>query len=62
MNDKNLALTRWKKDETEFHVALSFDGTNSKRCRIPKPVIEFLGDPESLKFVIRGKSIIVIKD
>jgi hypothetical protein len=53
-------LTRWKKDETTFHVALSFDGTNSKRCRIPKPIIDFLGDPESLKFVIHGKKIQVI--
>jgi len=55
-------MTRWKKNETEFPVSLSFDGTNSKRCRIPKPIIEFLGDPEKLKFVIRGKGIIVTAD
>lgn len=42
--------------------SLSFDGTNSKRCRIPKPIIEFLGEPENLKFVIRGKGVIVTND
>ena len=55
-------MTRWKKDETEFPVSLSFDGTNSKRCRIPKPIIDFLGNPEGLKFVINGRKIQVIAD
>ena len=55
-------LTRWKKDETEFHVALSFDGTSSKRCRIPKPIIDMLGDPNTLKFVVRGNTITVTSD
>ena len=52
-------LTRWKKGETEFHVALSFDGASSKRCRIPKPIIDMLGDPNTLKFVIRDNAITV---
>jgi len=43
-------------------MATPFDGTNSKRCRIPKPVIEFLGDPDALKFAIKGKNIVVTKD
>jgi len=55
-------LTRWKKGEKEFSVKLTFDGTNSTICRVPKPIIDFLGDPESLKFVIRGKGIIVTRD
>jgi len=52
-------MTRWKKDETEFPVSLSFDGTNSKRCRIPKPIIDFLGDPESLKFNLKNGKVII---
>jgi hypothetical protein len=55
-------LTRWKKDQKEFLVKLSFDGTNSTICRVPKPIIELLGSPENLKFIIRGKGIIVTKD
>ena len=55
-------LTRWKKDQKEFSVKLAFDGKNSTICRVPKPIVEFLGNPENLKFVIRGKGIIVTKD
>jgi len=55
-------LPRWKKDTKEFSVKLTFDGANSKICRVPKPIIDFLGEPENIKFVIRGKGIIVIKD
>lgn len=55
-------MTRWKKDTKEFSVKLTFDGTNSTICRVPKPIIKFLGDPESLKFVIRGKGIIITSD
>jgi hypothetical protein len=55
-------LTRWKKDQKDFSVKLSFDGTNSTVCRVPKPIIEFLGNPENLKFMIRGKGIIVTSD
>ena len=53
----NLCMTRWKKDTTEFLVKLSFDGRNSTSCRVPKPILEFLGNPNSLKFTIRGKHI-----
>lgn len=55
-------MPRWKKDQKEFSVKLTFDGANSTICRVPKPVMEFLGDPENLKFVIKGKEIIVTKD
>ena len=55
-------MPRWKKDQKEFSVKLTFDGANSTICRVPKPVMEFLGDPENLKFVIKGKGIIVTKD
>ncbi len=55
-------LPRWKKDQREFSVKLTFDGANSKICRVPKPIIELLKDPERIKFVIRGKGIVVTKD
>ncbi|MDH3311583.1 MAG: hypothetical protein OEM28_00350 [Nitrosopumilus sp.] len=55
-------MTRWKKNQKEFSVKLTFDGANSTICRVPKPIIEFLGKPENLKFVIRGKGIVVTSD
>jgi len=53
-------LTRWKKDEKEFEVKLSDDGKNSIICRVPKPILEMLGNPESIKFTILGKKIVVV--
>ncbi|MDE1829230.1 MAG: hypothetical protein KGI25_02795 [Thaumarchaeota archaeon] len=50
-------MTRWKKDEKEFDVKLTFDGTNSWVCRVPKPILEKLGMPEKIKFVLEGKKI-----
>lgn len=53
-------MTRWKKDETEFTVGISYSEKRGIQSYIPKPIIEFLGEPESLKFVIKGKNIQVV--
>ena len=56
-------MTRWKKDEKEFDVSLTKsenkDGSQSRICRVPKPITEFLNDPTSIRFVIEGRKIIV---
>ena len=54
-------LTRWKKDETKFKVKLSDDGRHSTICRVPKPIINFLNNPDSIEFIIKDKKIIVRK-
>jgi hypothetical protein len=53
-------LARWKKDVKEFEVKLSDDGSGSIICRVPKPVLEMIGNPDSIKFEILGKKIIVV--
>jgi len=57
-----MLLTRWKKDETEFTVSLNLDESRGAICIVPKPIVEKLGNPDKIKFVIRGKGIVVIKD
>jgi len=52
-------LSRWKKDEKEFSVTLGDDKSGSLICRVPKPILDRLGSPSSIKFVILGKKIIV---
>ncbi len=52
-------LTRWKKDEKDFLVKISDDGRHSTICRIPKPILEFLNNPDSIRFVIEGRKILV---
>ena len=38
-------MPKWKKDETEFLVSVSNDGNGSNVCRIPKPILKKLGNP-----------------
>jgi len=52
-------LTRWKKDEKAFEVKLTDDYRGSIYCRVPKPIIEKLGNPEKIKFEIQRKKITV---
>ncbi len=55
-------MTRWKKDETEFTVSLNLDESRGAICIVPKPIVEKLGNPKKIKFVIRGKGIMVTKN
>ena len=51
-------MPRWKKNETEFTVRVNAD-RHVRVCRIPKPVIEMLGDPDSITFHMSGNGIAV---
>lgn len=50
-------MTRWKYGETEFTVKLSDDGRHSTICRVPRPIVEFLNNPDSVKFTIEGQRV-----
>lgn len=56
-------MTRWKSDTTECTVRVSRGrnrgGTPDRTCRVPRPVAEALGDPDSLKFVIVNGQVVV---
>ena len=56
----NNCMPKWKKDSSEFTVSISYSDTRGSQSYIPKPIIDFLGEPESLKFIIKGKIIQVI--
>lgn len=51
-------MPRWKKDETKFTVSVNVD-RHVRVCRIPKPIIDMLGDPDSLTFSVKGGKIMV---
>lgn len=53
-------LTRWKEGEKKFEVKLTNDFRGSIYCRVPKPIIEMLGNPEKIKFEVLRKTIRVI--
>jgi len=53
-------MTRWKKDAKEFTVGISYDDTRGIQSYIPKPIIEKLGEPESIKFEIKKNGSIIV--
>ena len=54
-------MTRWKKDVKEFEVGVNFVEGRGYSSSIPKPIMELLGNPNSIKFVIRkGNRIEVV--
>ncbi|MCE9652620.1 MAG: hypothetical protein K8Q89_06145 [Nitrosarchaeum sp.] len=50
-------MPKWKKDAKEFTVSVNFNESRGYQSSIPKPVIEALGEPENITFVIDGKSV-----
>jgi hypothetical protein len=43
---------KWKKDAKEFVVGVNYVESRGYASSIPRPVIEKLGKPDSIKFVI----------
>ena len=50
-------LPKWKKDAKEFAVSVTHHKTRGYQSYLPKPIMELLGKPNSIKFVIKGKKI-----
>jgi len=50
-------MTKWKKDAKEFVVSVNYNDSRGSQCNIPKPVLEFLENPEKIKFVITEKNV-----
>ena len=52
-----MAMPKWKKDAKEFEVGVSFNDVRGAQSSIPKPVYDALGQPDSIKFVMKGSRI-----
>lgn len=46
-----------KKGAKEFVVSVNYNETRGTQCNIPKPILEFLENPEKIKFVIGKKYV-----
>ena len=53
-------MPKWKKNSTEFTVGVSYSKDKGVQTRLPKPVAEALGEPESVTFVL-GENGIEVK-
>lgn len=53
-------MTRWKPDEKVFEVmVMRHPHRLTNTSCIPKPILDKLGDPDRIRFVIKGNKIIV---
>lgn len=50
-------MPKWKKDATEFEVSVTYHDHRGYQAYLPRPVMEKLGDPDTIKFVVKGKHI-----
>jgi hypothetical protein len=50
-------MPKWKKDATEFKVGVNYNEIRGAQSSIPKPIVDVLGHPDIIKFVIRGKKV-----
>jgi uncharacterized protein YcgL (UPF0745 family) len=54
-------MPKWKKDTKEFEVGVNYVEKRGYSSSIPKPIIEILGNPQTIKFIVQEdkKAIIV---
>lgn len=55
-------MPKWKKDTKEFEVGVNYVEKRGYSSSIPKPIIEILGNPQTIKFIVQedNKAIVVI--
>jgi len=53
-------VPKWKKDATEFTVSVNFNEDRGYQSSIPKPIMDALGDPSKVTFVINGKTVKIV--
>jgi hypothetical protein len=50
-------LPKWKKDATEFEVSVTRHEHRGYQTYLPKPIMKRLGEPKTIKFLVKGKHI-----
>lgn len=54
-------MTKWDSSAKEFEVTIRQDKKKlTNTTTVPKPILDFLNNPEKIKFVIDGKVVKVV--
>ena len=54
-------MPKWKKDETGFNVSVTYHQHRGYQAYIPKPIMEMLGNPKNIKFIVKGSKRIELR-
>jgi len=49
---KKKGMPKWKSNAAEFIVSVTYNEEKGSQIRVPKPLLERMGNPSKLKFVI----------
>lgn len=52
-----IVVPKWKKNATEFTVGVNYNEVRGYQTSIPRPVAEFLGEPEAITYVLKGRKV-----
>ncbi len=52
-------MPKWKKNAKTFTVAVRYNDKQGIQTQLPKPVAEFLGNPDEITFQMKGKKLLV---
>lgn len=54
-------MGKWKKGERQFTVSVTYHEHRGCQSYLPKPIIEMLGNPTKIKFIIKDNNKIEIE-
>lgn len=54
-------MPKWKKDANEFTVSVNHNEIRGYQSSIPKPVMETLGNPDKITFVVKPKNKVEVE-
>ena len=52
-------VPKWKKGEKEFKVSITYHQHRGCQTYLPKPVVEILGNPKTIRFIVKKNEIAV---
>ncbi len=52
-----MTMPKWKKDAKEFTVGVNYHEVRGYQSSIPKPVMETLGQPNQITFIVEGNKV-----
>lgn len=55
-----MIMPKWKKDAKEFTVGVNYHESRGYQSSIPKPIIDILGEPQNITFVISGNNVKIL--
>jgi hypothetical protein len=50
-------MPRWKKEQKEFIVSVTYHEHRGYQSYIPKPIMEMLGSSKTIKFIIKKEKV-----